>query len=123
MDASSQDPLGVFSTVDSNSDGFISIDEYETLTEGIQEITGNALSRTFADFDVDGDGKLNISELRSVLDVAGFAPHPPPPPEQVAAAYEAQSGEDPIYMAENERMLAQLLEYLDSRADDFDIVA
>lgn len=120
-DSEAEDSLGVFSTVDSDSDSYISIDEYYTLTKGIREVTGYALDSTFVDFDEDGDGRLNIFELRSVLDEAGFAP-PPPPPEQVIAAYEAQSREEAIYQAEDDSMLAQLLEYLESRSDDFDII-
>ena len=117
----SVDPLGVFSTVDSDSDSSISEDEYNTLTEGILEVTGNQLTSSFVDFDTDGDGQLNGSELKSVLDEAGFAP--PPPPQQVVAAYEAQSGEDSTYQVEDEDMMAQLLEYLETRSSDFDITA
>lgn len=117
---SSADPLGVFSTVDSDSDSSISESEYNTLTEGILEVTGNQLTSSFVDFDTDGDGQLNGSELRSVLDEAGFAP--PPPPQQVIASYETQSGED-SYQIDDEDMMAQLLEYLATRSGDFDITA
>ncbi len=77
---------------------------------------------------LDGDGKLNGSELRSVLDEAGFAPPklkppPPPPPQQVIAAYEEQSVEESGYQASDETMLAQLLEYLETRSGDLDITA
>ncbi len=117
----SADPLGVFSTVDSNSDSSISESEYNTLTEGILEVTGNQLTSSFVDFDADGDGQLNGSELKSVLDEAGFAP--PPPPQQIIAAYEAQNGEDSTYQIDGEDMMAQLLEYLETRSSDFDITA
>ncbi len=116
----SVDPLGVFSTVDSDSDSSISEDEYNTLTEGILEVTGNELTSSFVDFDTDGDGQLNGSELKSVLDEA-FAP--PPPPQQVIASYEAQNGEDSSYQVDGEDMMAQLLEYLETRSTDFDITA
>lgn len=117
----SVDPLGIFSTVDSNSDASISEDEYNTLTEGILEVTGNQFTSSFVDFDTDGDGLLNGSELKSVLDEAGFAP--PPPPQQVAAAYAAQNGQDATYPVEGEDMMAQLLAYLETRSSDFDITA
>ncbi|MCP3940366.1 MAG: hypothetical protein GY710_02655 [Desulfobacteraceae bacterium] len=119
--ASFQDPLGVFSVVDSDSDDAISESEYNTLTEGILEVTGSELTSSFVDFDADGDGQLNGSELRSVLDEAGFAP--PPPPQQVIAAYEAQSGEDSGYRVGDETSLVQLLEYLETRSGDLDIRA
>ncbi|MFH2057900.1 MAG: hypothetical protein ABIJ59_03255 [Pseudomonadota bacterium] len=118
----SEDPLGVFNIVDSDSDNSISESEYNTLTQGILEVTGSQLNSSFLDFDTDGDGKLSGSELRSVLDEAGFAP-PPPPPQQVIAAYEAQNGEDTNYQPADETLLAQLLEYLETRASDFDITA
>lgn len=118
----SEDPLGVFNMVDSDSDGSISETEYNTLTEGILEVTGSELSSSFLDFDADGDGVLNGSELRAVLDEAGFAP-PPPPPQQVISAYEAQSGEDTTFQMDDEDMLAQLLAYLETRAGDLDITA
>ncbi|MCP3876615.1 MAG: hypothetical protein GY699_26200 [Desulfobacteraceae bacterium] len=116
---SSVDPLGVFDTVDSDSDGSISESEYNTLNEGILKVTGSVLASSFLDFDTDGDGKLNGSELRSVLDEAGFAP--PPPPQQVISAYEAQNGEDSTYQLDDETLLAQLLEYLESRSGDLDV--
>ncbi|MCP4722872.1 MAG: EF-hand domain-containing protein [Desulfobacteraceae bacterium] len=117
----SDDPLGVFSRVDSDSDNSISESEYNTLTEGILEVTGNELTSSFVDFDTDGDGQLNGAELRSVLDEAGFAP--PPPPQQVIASYEAQNGEASTYEIGDETMLAQLLEYLETRSGDLDITA
>jgi len=117
----STDPLGVFSTVDSDSDSSISESEYNTLTEGILEVTGYQLTSSFVDFDADGDGQLNGSELKSVLDESGFAP--PPPHQQVIAAYEAQSGENSTYQIDGEDMMAQLLEYLATRSSDFDITA
>ncbi len=116
-----EDPLGVFSIVDSDSDNTISETEYNILSEGILEVTGSELSSNFLDFDSDGDGVLNGSELRSVLDDAGFAP-PPPPPQQVIAAYEAQNGEDSSYKMDDENLLIQLLEYLETRSDDFDLI-
>lgn len=117
---STQDPLGVFSSVDSDSDSTISEDEYNVLTEGILEVTGSEMSSTFLDFDTDEDGKLNGSELKSVLDEAGFAP-PPPPAQEVMAAYEAQNGEETTYQMEDESLLMQLLAYLENRSGDFDI--
>ena len=113
-----EDPLGVFATVDSDSDSTISESEYKTLTKGILEITGNEFSSSFLDFDADGDGELNRSELKSVLDKAGFAP---PPPQQVISAYETQSGEGSTYKTGDETMMAQLLDYLESRSGDLDI--
>ncbi|MFH2061274.1 MAG: EF-hand domain-containing protein [Pseudomonadota bacterium] len=119
---SSEDPLGVFATVDSNSDGAISESEFNTLTQGILEVTGTELNSSFLDFDTDGDGVLNGSELRSVMDAAGFAP-PPPPPQQVISAYEAQSGEDTFLQIDDDDLLAQLLAYLETRISDLDITA
>ena len=120
---SEEDPLGVFNIVDSDSDKAISESEFNTLTQGILEVTGTELNSSFLDFDTDGDGKLNRSELRSVLDEAGFAP-PPPPPQQVIAAYEAQSGEGgATFQMDDENMLKQLLEYLKMRSGDLDITA
>lgn len=118
---SPEDPLGVFNTVDSDSDNSISESEYNTLTEGILEVTGSQLSSSFLDFDSDEDGRLNGSELRSVLDEAGFAP--PPPPQQVIEAYEIQSGEDATFQADDETLITQLLEYLETRSGDLDITA
>ncbi len=120
--SSVQDPLGLFSAVDSDTDSAISSSEYDALLEGIKEVTGNELTSSFEDFDVDGDGSLNGAELRSVLDKAGFQP-PPPPSGQVAAAYEAQSGQASKNSGDNQDMLAQLVDYLSSRTDDFDITA
>jgi hypothetical protein len=84
--SSEKDPLGVFNMVDSDSDSTISESEFNTLTQGILEVTGTELNNSFLDFDTDGDGKLNGAELKSVLDEAGFTP-PPPPPQQVISAY------------------------------------
>lgn len=120
--SSAKDPLGVFSIVDSDSDKAISESEFNTLTQGILEVTGTELNSSFLDFDTDGDGKLNGSELKSVLDEAGFAP-PPPPPQQVVSAYEAQSGEDAAFQIEDENLLAQLLEYLKTRTGNLDVTA
>ena len=117
---SSEDPLGVFSSVDTDSDNSISESEYNILTEGILEVTGSQLSSSFLDFDADSDGKLNGSELKSVLDEAGFAP---PPPQQVIDAYAAQKGEDSDYFTGDETLMAQLLEYLETRTGDLDITA
>ncbi|MFH2093278.1 MAG: hypothetical protein ABIJ31_13025 [Pseudomonadota bacterium] len=118
---SSEDLLGVFNMVDSDSDSVISESEFNTLTQGILEVTGTELNSSFLDFDTDGDGVLNGSELRSVLDEAGFAP-PPPPPQQVISAYEAQSG-DTAFQMDDQDMLAQLLAYLETRTGDLDITA
>lgn len=120
--SSVQDPLGLFSAVDSDTDNAISSSEYDALLEGIKEVTGNELTSSFEDFDVDGDGALNGAELKSVLDEAGFQP-PPPPSSQVAAAYEAQSGQASTGSVDNQDMLAQLVDYLSSRTDDFDVTA
>ncbi len=117
--SSSKDPLGVFDMVDIDSDNTISESEYNTLTEAILEVTGSNLNSKFLDFDADGDGKLNGAELKSVLDEAGFAP--PPPPGQVIAAYEAHNGEDSNYTVDDETLLAQLLEYLETRSGNLDI--
>ncbi len=119
---SSNDPLGVFSMVDSDSNNSISESEYNTLSEGIREVTGNELNSSFLDFDTDGDGMLNGSELRSGLDEAGFAP-PPPPPQQVVAAYESQTGEKSTNLGEDQNMLESLLKYLETRTGNLDISA
>ncbi len=116
------DPLGVFDTVDSDGDGTISESEYSVLTEGILEVTGTAYTQDFLELDTDGDGKITGPELKSVLDEAGFAP-PPPPPQKVIAAYEAQQSGDDIVELNDESLLQQLLEYLENRDDDFDIIA
>ncbi len=118
----SQDPLGLFTAVDSDTDNAISSSEYDSLLEGIKEVTGNELTSSFEDFDVDGDGALNGAELKSVLDEAGFEP-PLPPSGQVASAYEAHSGEASEGSDDNQDMLAQLVDYLSSREDAFDITA
>ncbi|MCG8549991.1 MAG: hypothetical protein MI799_06285 [Desulfobacterales bacterium] len=117
-----EDPLGVFDTVDSDSDGSISQDEYDALSQGIMEVTGSDLSGSFDDFDTDGDGVLNGGELRSVMEEAGFAP-PPPPPQQVASAYENQSGEISDGTASSEDLLSRLLEYLETGSGDLDTTA
>ncbi len=116
------DPLGVFDAVDSDGDGTISESEYSVLTEGILEVTGTAYTQDFLDLDTDGDGRITGSELKSVLDDAGFAP-PPPPPQKVIAAYEAQQSSDNIFQSDDESLLQQLLEYLENRDSDFDIIA
>lgn len=112
--AKMEDPLGVFDSVDSDTDGTVSESEFETLAQGILEITGSEQSSSFGDFDTDGDGVLNAAELRSVMDEAGFEP-PPPPPQEVVSAYESQqdifSASDPL-----DDSLSQLLEYLDVTA-------
>ncbi len=118
-DMSAKDPLGVFDTVDTDAGGSISESEYETLTEGILEVTGAALSSSFIDFDLDGDGELNGSELKSVLDEAGFAP----PPQQVIAAYETQSGGNDTPQTNDPDLLALLLEYLKTGTTGLDITA
>lgn len=120
--SSVQDPLGLFAGVDSDADNAISSSEYDSLLEGIKEVTGNEVTGSFDDFDADGDGVLNGAELKSVLDEAGFEP-PPPPAGQVAAAYESQSGAASQSLGNHQDMLAQLVEYLSSRADDFDVIA
>ena len=120
--SSVQDPLGLFTAVDSDADNTISSSEYDSLLEGIKEVTGNELTSDFEDFDVDGDGALNGMELKSVLDEAGFQP-PPPPSGQVASAYGAQSGEASTGSGNTQDMMAQLVDYLSSRTDDFDITA
>ena len=48
-----KDPLGVFDTVDSDSDSSISESEFNTLSEGILEVTGSELNGSFLDFDLD----------------------------------------------------------------------
>ena len=112
--AEMEDPLGVFDSVDSDTDGTVSESEFETLAQGILEVTGSEQSSSFGDFDTDGDGVLNTAELRSVMDEAGFEP-PPPPPQEVVSAYESQqdifSASDPL-----DDSLNQLLEYLDVTA-------
>ncbi len=116
------DPLGVFDTVDSDSDGTISESEYSILTEGILEVTGTANVQDFLDLDTDGDGRVTGSELKAVLDDAGFAPPPPPPPQQVTAAYEAQQLQDNIIQTDDESLLQKLLEYLENHGNEFDII-
>ncbi len=118
-DTSAKDPLGVFDTVDTDAGGGISESEYEILTEGILEVTGAALSSSFIDFDMDGDGELNGSELKSVLDEAGFAP----PPQQVIAAYESQSGGNDTPQTNDPDLLALLMEYLKTGSTGLDITA
>ncbi len=111
------DPLGVFDTVDKNKDGSISQSEYEVLTEGILEVTGSQVARSFTDFDQDEDGMLNGLELKSVLDESGFGP----PPSQVISAYEANSGSGKTGSDQDPNLLAQLLEYLEKRTGNLDI--
>ncbi len=118
-DTSAKDPLGVFDTVDTDAGGSISESEYEILTEGILEVTGAVLSSSFIDFDLDGDGELNGSELKSVLDEAGFAP----PPQQVIAAYESQSGGNDTPQTNDPDLLALLMEYLKTGSTGLDITA
>jgi|GEM_PF-1477147 len=117
-----EDPLGMFNAVDSDSDSAISESEYNILTQGILEVTGSELSSNFLDFDSDGDGQLNGVELKSVLAEAGFAP-PPPPSGQVISAYESQGGQMSDDPAEDENLLTQLLEYLENRSGNFDVTA
>ncbi len=119
---SSEDPLGIFDSVDLDSDGTISESEYDILTQGITEVTGTELNTSFLNYDSDGDGFLNGAELRSVLDEAGIAP-PPPPPQQVLSAYEAQSDETTDFSTTDESLLTQLLEYLENQSGEFDITA
>jgi Ca2+-binding EF-hand superfamily protein len=121
LDQSKIDPLGVFDTVDTDSDGSISEAEFNILTEGILEVTGSIYARNFLELDGDGDGQLNGVELKSVLDEAGFAP-PPPPPELVMAAYEAQSLPDGTPSNDDLSLLQQLLEYLENRDSDVDLM-
>jgi len=116
------DPLGAFDTVDTDTDGSISESEYDILTQGVLAVTGSELSGSFLDFDTDGDGALNASELRSVLDEAGFAP-PPPPPQQVASAYENQSGDITASLPSDDALMTQLLEYIENQPGRFDITA
>ncbi len=120
-----QDKLGMFNAADSDASGGVSEEEYETLSEGIFEVTGTEVSGSFSDYDLDDDGVLSGSELKSVLDDAGFAP-PPPPPQMVSDAYAAQSGTDTTGSSiTDEDLLSQLLEYLETRTeeDDLDITA
>ncbi len=120
-----QDKLGMFNAVDSDSSGGVSEEEYETLTEGILEVSGTEVSGSFSEYDLDEDGVLSGSELKSVLDEAGFAP-PPPPPQVVSDAYAAQGGSDTEgSQITDEDLLSQLLEYLETRTeeDDLDITA
>lgn len=114
------DPLGVFDTVDTDSDGSISEAEFNILTEGILEVTGSIYARNFLELDMDGDGQLNGAELKSVLDEAGFTP-PPPPPERVIEAYETQSTPDYLPGSDNLSLLQQLLEYLENQDTDIDL--
>ena len=114
------DKLGMFDATDTDGSGSISESEYETLTQGILEVTGTELESDFSDYDLDGDGALNGAELKSVLDEAGFVP-PPPPQGQVAAAYEAQSDEQTIPDIEDADLLSQLLEYLETQGDSDDV--
>ncbi len=116
------DPLGVFDTVDSDDNGTISESEYSILTEGILEITGSANIQNFLTLDTDGDGQITGSELKVALDDAGFAP-PPPPPQKVITAYEAQQSENDTFQTDDESLLQQLLEYLENRDNEFDIMA
>ncbi len=120
-DGAGQDKLGMFNAVDSDASGGVSEEEYETLSEGILEISGTEVSGSFSDYDLDEDGVLSGSELKSVLDDAGFAP-PPPPPQQVSAAYEAQSGTDTTGSEITDAdLLSQLLEYLETRTEEDDL--
>lgn len=118
-----QDKLGMFDAADIDGNGGISLEEYAVLTTGITEVTGSEFSGEFSDYDQDEDGILNGTELKSVLDDAGFTP-PPPPPRQVSEAYAAQGGTWGSG-SEDQDLLAQLLEYLETRSydDDLDIIA
>lgn len=121
IEADGEDPLKVFESVDSDNDGTISESEFDTLNQGISAVTGSELS-SFLDYDTDEDGVLNASELRSVMDEAGFQP-PPPPPGQVISAYENQQGESVSTAPADDTLLTQLLDYLDTQAGDLDITA
>lgn len=116
---SGPDPLGVFDMVDADGNGAISELEYSILTEGIAEVTGTSVAKDFLELDSDGDGLVTGSELRTVLDQAGFAP----PPEQVAQAYQQQQPSEMIFQTDDQSMIEQLLAYIQDRGDDFNITA
>ncbi len=111
------DPLGIFSAVDSDADAGISESEYDNLTQGILEVTGNEVESSFLDFDTDGDNLLSSSELVSVFDEAGFAPPPPP-----KGGMEAEGGDLGEHQAGGADMMVQLLGYLQPEAGDLDII-
>lgn len=114
----------VFDVADTNMDGIVSSSELETLTAGIEEITGNSLDaeEALSAYDADGDGGLSGEELFGLMSSQGFnpggmingedgesgmRPPPPPPPEQASSAYEANNSDDSI---------SQLIELLNGRS-------
>jgi hypothetical protein len=122
----------VFSLTDSDSDGFVSSTELESLIAGIAEVTGNSMDVTDAmsTFDTDQDGSLNGEELQGLMSESGFTPPmmmsseedgesnmmpPPPPPDasQVVSAYGQNSGE--------EDSISQLIALLQSQSDSSDV--
>ncbi|MDY0189232.1 MAG: EF-hand domain-containing protein [Desulfuromonas sp.] len=122
----------VFTLTDSDSDGFVSSTELESLIADISEVTGNSMDVTDAmsTFDTDQDGSLNGEELQGLMSESGFTPPmmmsseeggesdmmpPPPPPDasQVVSAYGQNSGE--------EDNISQLIAMLQSDSDSTDI--
>ena len=52
--------LEIFSTSDTNGDGFISVDELKKATARYDiELTGQKLAEIYSQSDIDGDGKLD----------------------------------------------------------------
>ncbi|WP_136808978.1 EF-hand domain-containing protein [Desulfosediminicola flagellatus] len=104
----------VFKLSDTDSDGQVSATELETLTNEIEELTGNTIQadEALSEFDADQNGSLSGEELLDLLTGNGFSPplqmlngengetgsQPPPPPDQVLASYAVNSGDDLILL-------------------------
>lgn len=102
-----EDPLGVYETVDTDDDGIVSEDEFDTLSEGILEVTGTSLTSGFSDFDLDEDSGLSGEELQAVLDEAGLTP-----PEK------SEDGDPGCPPADEDNPMIELLGYYESTTED-----
>lgn len=104
----------VFQLSDSDGDGMVSATELESLTQKIEEVTGESIDveNALASFDTDTNGGLSGEELLEMLGSYGFTPpemqggglegeqamQPPPPPpvEQALNSYSSNSGDDAL---------------------------
>lgn len=71
--ASDDDIRSMISAADSNKDGFVEFEEFETIVGAKRaEAAGGVMEDVFRVMDRDGDGKVGFSDLRNYMNWAGL---------------------------------------------------